>query len=476
VEFRFDERLEEATFVPSLYPPREHEVSVDGGRAVVKLASPLDSGVIVVVLPRTLSDRRGNASEELRSYVFGAGDTLPTGVLLVDLQRQGGGEVSGNAVVDLYRVAGSGLVRRTSPDSAGTAAMEWLARGEYRVVAYEDDDLSMGWDQDREAGADTVVSLASDTLSASMTLTVLDTLPPTLVEAEPRDRHHLFVLTSEQVSWEGFADAEIALVDSGGSPVSVHGLWQAGGRGQPGFMLATGPMCDCRMQLRIEGFTDLMGNVRDADSLRFWGIDSLPEDSLRVQSTTPYTGEVDVDPYGPYQIAFSSWVSLDSLRERLSLTHVSADTVVPVTVERYNGRLFEMEPVEPLVGEQQYRFDLDSGLVSVWGQPLEGYSWPFTPRWADIPGSISGRVSGYGAPVMLQLARAGTSGEVDYRRVAPGAYRLDSLEAGRYTVSAFADGDGDGTWDAGEAYGAYPGVVMVYPGTETENVDISILP
>jgi hypothetical protein len=65
---------------------------------------------------------------------------------------------------------------------------------------------------------------------------------------------------------------------------------------------------------------------------------------------------------------------------------------------------------------------------------------------------------------------------VDYRRVAPGAYRLDSLEAGRYTVSAFADGDGDGTWDAGEAYGAYPGVVMVYPGTETENVDISILP
>ena len=476
VEIRFDERLEAATFMPDLYPPLEHTVSVDGSRATVELASPLDSGSVVIVLPGTLSDRRGNASERLRSFVFGADDTLPRGGLRLSLERQGGGQVSPSAVADLYSVEDSGLVRRTTPDSAGLVSLDWLARGEYRAVAYEDDDQSRLWDPDREAGADTVLSLAAETLAVSMTLTVLDTLPPSLLEAEARDRHHLFVLTSEQVDRDGFRDASFSLVDSGGRSVEVYGVWAAGGRGRPGVMLATAAMCDCRMGLSIRGWSDLMGNVRDSDSLRFWGTDSLPEDSLSVESTNPYSGEVDVAPRGPYQIAFSSWVSLDSLRDRIALTHISPDTLVPIRVSRYNGRIFEVEPERALVGEQQYRFDLDSGLVSVWGQPLAPYSWAFTPRWADVPGSISGTVSGYGAPVMLQLARAGVSGEVDYRRVAPGAYRLDSLEAGRYTVSAFADGDGDGTWDAGEAYGAHPGVVMVYPGTETERVDISILP
>jgi hypothetical protein len=473
----FDERIEPASMAPSLFPPLEHSVEVSGSKAEIDLEQPLDSGLVVINLPGILSDRHGNQTGEITSLVFGAADSLPTGAVRVTLERQGGGMVSGAAIADLVSPRTGALARRGTPDTSGVAVLGWLAEGSYRLVAYEDDDLSRTWDSDREAGVDSTFSLAAgDTMELSMVLTVLDTLPPTLIEATPRDRHHLFVRTSEEVRWEGFRDATIALTDSGGAPVEVYGLWPAGGRGNIGVMLATGAMCDCRMSLRMEDFTDLMGNLQELDSLRFWGTDSLPEDSLGVEGTIPYMGEQEVDPYGPYQIAFSSWVPRDSLQERLSLTHVSADTAAPFELSRVDGRTFRIEPREPLMGQQQYRFDLDSGLVSLWDQPLEGYSWSFSPRWADLPGSISGRVSGFAGPVILQVSGAGEDGGVSYHRVPPGDYRVDSLEAGRYTVSAFADGDGDGRWGAGEAYGAYAGVVMVYPGTETDGIDIQILP
>ncbi len=477
ITIRFDERIEPATLVPSLFPPLEHRLEAEGAGAEIELARPLDSGLVVVSLPRTLADRHGNETDAITSLVFAAGDSIPSGAFRVALSRQGGGRVSGAATVDLMPAGGQTVARRGSPDTSGVALLKWLEGGEYRIVAYEDDDLSRSWDSDREAGTDTTLALpAGDTLEVPMVLTVLDTLPPTLIEAQPRDRHHLFVLTSEEVSWEGFADADIALSDSGGSPVRVRGFWPAGSRGSRGMMLATEAMCDCRMSLRMERFADLMGNVRNLDSLRFWGIDSLPEESLRVEGTVPYMGEQEVDPYGPYRIAFSSWVDRDSVAEQLSLTHISADTTVPFTVSRIDGRTLGMEPVEPLMGRQQYRFDLDSGLVSLWGQAMDEYSWSFNPRWADLPGSISGRVTGYSGPVMLQISGAGEGGDVDYRRVLPGEYTVDSLEAGRYTVAAFTDGDGDGVWGVGEAYGAYAGVVMVYPGTDTDGIDIHILP
>ena len=60
--------------------------------------------------------------------------------------------------------------------------------------------------------------------------------------------------------------------------------------------------------------------------------------------------------------------------------------------------------------------------------------------------------------------------------VQTGQYLVDEIPAGRYTVAAFVDNDGDGTWDSMEPYGTYPGVVIVQPGLITQEVDIEILP
>lgn len=127
--------------------------------------------------------------------------------------------------------------------------------------------------------------------------------------------------------------------------------------------------------------------------------------------------------------------------------------------------------------DRQYRIDLNSGYVSLQGDSLKGESWTFTPAWSQRPGSVSGTVSGTGAAVVtMVVAPAGSDGEIQTAVFAPGAYSFAEVPGGRYTVSVFVDGNSDSTWNPGEPYGAWPGVVEVFPGIETEGINIQVVP
>jgi hypothetical protein len=89
---------------------------------------------------------------------------------------------------------------------------------------------------------------------------------------------------------------------------------------------------------------------------------------------------------------------------------------------------------------------------------------------------VEGRIGGVYGAVIVQASHAGEVGEPVFLAAVAGEYLLDELPAGRYTMAAFVDRNGDGTWQPGEPYGAFPGVVTVYPGRTTPDVDIEILP
>jgi hypothetical protein len=130
-----------------------------------------------------------------------------------------------------------------------------------------------------------------------------------------------------------------------------------------------------------------------------------------------------------------------------------------------------------LLGERQYRIDLDSGLVSLQGDTLAGRSWTFRPAWSDMPGSISGVIRGISAgPVTLVAASAGGGDGSHIGLVSPGGYELEDIPGGRYTVSCFLDRNENGVWDPGEPYGAWPGVVEVFPGMDSSGTDIQVVP
>jgi hypothetical protein len=486
VRLEWSERLDPASAAVFLYPPIEHRLNISGDAMTVELADPLGEGIVVIHVPPEISDARGNDSGIPHDLVYGGGELLPACEIGITLDRQAGGSLSDRTLAELYMgddVDGTGLVRRTSADSLGSVTMKWLTPGTYRLLCYEDMDRSFQWSSDVEAGMDTIIVLESpaDTLDLAMTLTVVDTLGPILVEAGAPDRFHVSITMNEEVSLESFSEGEFTLLhDSSGTSVPVNGMWLQGGAADATLTLETYDLGTGELTLYLEGVRDLLGNPSSRDSMVIAVSDSLPTDSLRIRSHYPAPGGEGIDPAGPYSISFSYFVDLDSLDARFSLTRLADSTEVDGRLIRIDGRAFDFIPNHQLVGEQQHLFMLLPGLHTAWGDSLlEPFSWAFEPAWGDEPGSISGSVSGTSAPlVVLQVSRTGGEGDGSMRFavIAPGSFLLEDVTAGRYTVSAFIDTDGGMDWDPMEPYGTHPGVVMVQPGLVSEGVDIDILP
>ncbi|MBD3276940.1 MAG: hypothetical protein GF388_01450 [Candidatus Aegiribacteria sp.] len=480
MEILWSERLSSATAAVFLYPQVSFDLDTDGSTMTVELDSFPSSGTLVVHLPPEVADRRNNQSGLPLDLVYSSLDSLPEGSIAVSMTRQGGGSIADRTLSELYE--DSVLVRRTTPDTSGIVRFRWLDPGSYRLICYEDPDRSFSWDPEQEAGADTTVSLTaySESLFVETNLTVVDTVGPILTDITARDAHHIRMDFNEEVSYASFGEGDVAFADSLGENLEIFGYWLSGGYSSSSVILETSRMPDSRITAYVNGITDLMNNVSDADSLDFYGTDTLPRDSLRVISYYPAPGTRNADPAGPFRIAFNYWIHPDTLQRHLELLRVTDSTVIEGELEIVSGRSFEFYPHHQLIGEQQHRFELAPGLFTAWGDTLlDPFSWSFATLWGDEPGAVSGEVSGTGAPVItLRISRTGGGGDgsIRYADVRPGYYRIEDVPPGRYTVAAFVDSDGGGTWSAMEPYGTFPGVIMVRPGLETEDVDIEILP
>ncbi len=477
ITIEWSERLEETSAAVFLYPDIGYTLHTSGSTMKIELESQVGDSPLVIHLPKDIQDRRGNRSDVSTDLVYTSADSLPDGELFISMDRQGGGNLSAITLVDLF--SDSVLVRRTVPDSTGTAAIRWLEPGSYRLLCYEDPDRSYQWSSEQEAGMDTVVTLI-DSLIVDLTLSVIDTIGPILTEVKAFDSYHVQLLFNEEVSYESFSAGSVFLKDSLGVDIPVNGFWLPGGFSGSSIVLETCRIPDAEITAYVSDIEDLMLNSSSLDSLEFFGLDSIPADSLRIRSYYPGPGAENVDPAGPFRISFNYWVDPDSLLALFSLHRITDSTLIQTSLDVDDGRSFTFYPEHQLIGEQQYRFELLPGLSTLWGDTLRTpFTWAFSTMWGNEPGSIAGRITGSARPVIkLQISRTGGGGDdsITYAAVQPGDYVISDVPAGRYTVAAFIDTDGSGTWSPMEAYGTFPGVVLVQPGLLTEEVDIEILP
>ncbi len=479
ITVEWSERLDEASAAVFIYPTVEYSLDVSGSTMKIEFASAVPEEPLVIHLPKEIRDRRGNRVGISDDLVYSSADSLPEGQLMISMVRQGGGSLSAITLVELYR--DSVLVRRTIPDSTGTAWVKWLDPGDYSLLCYEDPDRSYQWNSQQEAGIDTSVTLLEDdSMTVDFTLTVIDTAGPVLTEVKAFDSYHVQLLFNEEVSYESFSRGDVVLKDSLGDEIPVNGFWLPGGFSGTTVLLESCRIPDAAITAYISGVEDLMLNSSPLDSLEFFGVDSMPADSLRIRSYYPAPGSDNADPAGPYMISFNYWIDPDTLATRFSLRRVADSALVQGTLTVVDGRSFEFYTEHQLVGEQQYRFELLPGLSTLWGDTLRmPFTWVFSTLWGDEPGSISGRITGSISPnIKLQISRTGGGGDdaITYAAVQSGEYRITDIQAGRYTVAAFIDTDGSGTWSPMEPYGTFPGVVLVQPGLITDEVHIDILP
>lgn len=486
ITVKWSERLDDASAIIFLYPQMDYNLNTHGSTMEIELESPIGEKPVVIHLPPEIQDRRGNRTGISRDLVYSGADTLPTGSIGLSMIRQGGGNLSKRTLIEIYQDStdtpeNMHLIRRTRPDSTGTTEIRWLEPGYYRLLCYEDPDRSFEWNPEQEAGFDTTLNLpAGDSLILEPVLSVIDSTGPIITEVEAFDSYHVQISFNEEVSYESFSRGQVTLKDTSGSVIPVYGFWLPRGATDASVILETAVVPQEDITIYISGIEDLMINPSTPDSMVFQGVDSLPSDSIRIRSYYPAPGSDNVNPAGPYNIAFNYWIHLDSLEKRFSLLRISDSTLVQGALIRIDGRSFEFTPEHQLLGEQQHRLELLPGLSTAWADTLlTSFSWSFSSAWGDEPGSIAGEISGTdAAALVLQISRTGGGGDASttYATVQPGRYEIDEISPGRYTVAAFTDTDGSGIWSAMEPYGTYPGVVLVQPGLITQDVDIEILP
>ena len=482
----WSERLDAGSVAAYLYPQMSYNLEIHGSRIEIELDSVPGDVPLVIHLPPEIQDRRGNRSGIPVNLAYSRADSLPTGLIHLSMIRQGGGNIARRTLIELYRILSDStgdslLVRRTVADSMGTADVQWLERGYYGILCYEDPDQSFEWNSEQEAGFDTLVYLEKgEILNIEALLTVVDTVGPIITEVEALDRYHLQISFNEEVSFASFSEGQVILQDTSRSNIDLNGFWLQSGFSGEIVTIETEAIPAGEITVYTSGILDLMMNPSEPDSMIFFGIDSLPADSLRLRSYYPAPGNENVNPAGPYTLSFNFWVDIDSLKNKLTLNKVSDSTLIQGSLNGIDGRSFEFIPDHQLIGEQQYRFTLLPGISTAWGDTLlSSFSWSFSTAWGDEPGSIEGNISGTSVQTLLiQISRTGGSSDesVIYSFLQPGQYRVDEIPAGRYTVAAFIDTDGSGTWSSMEPYGTYPGVVLVQPGLITEEINIEILP
>ncbi len=474
----FSEKIRASESDIQLYPESGGIAVIKGNEAHITIG--VESAIVLVNLSSTLEDMRGNKIVNPETFVWNSIPEDSFASVSVSLLRDGGGIVTANARCDFFLLPDTVSPAISHyPDTLGVIDAGWLSPGDYMVLGYEDFDQSRTWDPEREPGTASEISLASgDYAEFAMTMTIIDSIGPRISELLVTDGWHLEVIWNEQIGAD-FDDSELVSITGPDSlPVNIYSIGTSSGRSTNGRMTVyTEQMADTMYTITVRGITDLAGNPSLPDTIEFWGTDSLPASKLSVQYAFPIDGGIDIPPTGPFYITFSDWVDETAVDSLYSISRVADSVVVSGEFVRMSALGFSFTPFDELLGNRQYRTDLLPGIVSLQGDSLAGASWAFIPAWSESPGIVSGSISGTSASVVTMVfAPAGSSGEIltgDYTR---GTYSFPDIPGGRYTVSAFVDWNSDNVWNPGEPYGAWPGVVEVFPGIETPDILIKVLP
>jgi len=478
VRILFSERIRLSMADVQIYPEQAGEVIIRDKE--IDISANPDEGLLIVNISSNLEDVRGNSAANPVNLVWNSIPEDSFATADVTLLRHGEGSITSNARCEFYLLPDTTTPRITYyPDTTGLVHAGWLSSGDYKIISYEDIDQSRSWDPEREPGTSNEIALPSgELMELSMTMTIIDSIGPRVYDLLVLDSWHLEVLWNEQIKIDADDFELVNITGPDSMPVDIYGVSLSSGRSSTGRMTVyTEQLSDTLYSFSIQGVQDLAGNPSLADTLEFWATDSLPSAKLAVQSAYPADGGVQIPPLGPFFISFSDWVDESAISLLYSVTRVADSTVVTGDFLRTSATAFTFIPHSDLLGDRQYRIDLNSGYVSLQGDSLKGESWTFIPAWSQRPGSVSGTVYGTGAAVVtMVVAPAGSDGEIQTAVFAPGPYSFPEVPGGRYTVSVFVDWNSDSTWNPGEPYGAWPGVVEVFPGIETEGINIQVVP
>ena len=352
----------------------------------------------------------------------------------------------------------------------GRFALSNIAYGRYRILAVRDEFHNFLYDKqiDQYGVPTSDVNLTLEHVRVDdiwFRLSREDTAKPFLTSVQPLDRHRLQVRFSEPIDTASFDKAEFNLSDT----LAIRGFplqYSYFDRRTPSIAWAlTEAALDssATYRLRVRSVHDRAGNPLDSAHswMDFVGVSTLDSTKPTLTIRDLASGGTAWLPDRPIEIDFSEPVVRASAGSAIALSDTTKKNLI-TELQWLNPAAAMIMMTKPLDFGTWYqiRIVLDS-IIDLQGNRLKDSTLILRFQTLDLrkTGNIDGTVvdamgdEGRG-DVYVTASRidATMPREKTIRLQSPGRFRMEQLIEGKYLLSAFRDGDGNGAYSYGEPY------------------------
>ncbi len=353
----------------------------------------------------------------------------------------------------------------TQTGKDGTFNLTNLAPGRYRLMAVRDQYRNLLYDPQTDEFGIAPTDIVMDSLRLRISgrqyqLTREDTTRPFLSSARSIDRSHVLLKFSETMETTGVRLTNVSINDTAsGSQLPAYDFSFVDGSSLAAQIYTADQESSKTYRVRLTKLRDVHGNFLEMPpgSGIFLGsaVPDTTKPAMRIENIQE--GDKSVQADDSIHIAFSEAIRSLPFERGFHLTD-TARHVVTGGLKWWNSAQASFVPSKPwpLSTPLVLRIALDS-LRDLSGNHFRDSLW--TRKFSTVDekslGSIKGEVrddsSGARGKIYI-LASNISNTQVKPRRLVlgtPGPFVLDRVIEGRYTISAFRDADGDGSYSYG---------------------------
>ena len=459
----FSERLDaSARTAVSVAPTGDTppEVEVRGRELRVTLPGLRDSTTYVVTVGTALKDNHGVALRAPVTLAFATGDAIDAGRIAGRVRQPETG-AGARLAVWAYALADSAAAPatggapdyRTETGADGAFALEFLRPGPYAVVAVGDRNRNLRADPGERFAVAPRRAVRADTAGAgplALWVTTRDSIPPLAQRVRPVSERRFSVRFDEPVQLRDASAEGWTVADSASGRRADVRVYQPADAPFEVFVETDAPLAPTphRVSFRPAAppvLADSAGLSPPPFSLSFTPParpDTARARFLGVSPGSPRDTVTVLRPGAVPRVRFSAPLAPSERAGRISL---DADGQ-PLAAAFGTSDGVTYEPVLPDSAALPPRF-----TVSVQA-PDSTFRRAFAVAGERETGGLVGRVDvaspGAGAPVVVEV-RPVSGDPVVARAAADGAFSVQGLLPGPYTLRAWADRDGDGRWSGG---------------------------
>ncbi len=469
VHFIFSERMDENTVRQALNvsPPLKFEIEWSGGdELTLELTDSLKiNRTYVFTIGAQAKDAHGNQMAESFQFAFATGPVVDRGKIsgrIFNIRRED------PFYIFAYRLENTAIdtafPNKMEPDyltqagENGVFSLGYLALGDFRVFAVEDQNLNLRLDADFERLGIPQQDIRLDSAhmeypNLNFQVTRTDTTVPFATGARAVENRKVLLRISENVV--DFGVNNVIVTDSATqqqiAPLAI-GI-------NPGeekqYYIYVPPMDSAAVyRVSVFGLQDTSGNLQtDTSYLNFSASTYRDTTKFELLALSPADSLVNIILEAQLLLDFS--LPVDSGSVIRNTQFIDADSQKVAGIWNWeNLQRVAFQPLEKLKPGETYRYRVSTGgIFSIWGDTLADslITGTFFTVKADEFGSVSGNVfPAVDSDVYITIhpvKRGGFSESV--RAGSDQAFYFPFVPAGRYLLSGFLDSDGNGKYTPG---------------------------